>query len=141
MELEESISFLGFQTPEEVFPGIGLSVLTSVSEGQPLAVLEGFAAGLPAVTTDVGSCSELIYGSGEEDEAMGSAGAVVPIADPAAFASAAIELLQDKDKWSAASAAAIQRVETYYDEVTMIERYRDMYQLEMNTPLSKQQAI
>ncbi len=141
MELEESISFLGFQTPEEVFRGIGLSVLTSVSEGQPLAVLEGFAAGLPAVTTDVGSCSELIYGSGEEDEAMGSAGAVVPIADPAAFASAAIELLQDKDKWSAASAAAIQRVETYYDEVTMIERYRDMYQLEMNTPLSKQQAI
>jgi len=140
MGLQDAISFTGFQRPDDVFPNIGLSVLTSVSEGQPLVVLEGFAAGVPAVTTNVGSCSELIYGAGEEDEAIGAAGAVVPIADPSEFAKAAIELLQNPDVWHAASEAAIQRVETYYDDVRMIGRYRDVYQLELNTPLSKQKA-
>ena len=140
MELQSAIKFLGFQRPDDVFPKIGLSVLTSVSEGQPLVVLEGFAAGIPAVTTDVGSCTELIHGVDEEDKAIGAAGAVVPIANPSAFARAAIELLRDDEKWKAASEAAVQRVETYYDEVQMIERYRDVYRLEMTTPLSLKKA-
>lgn len=41
-------------------------LLTSISEGQPLAVLEAMAAGRPAVTTDVGCCRELIEGVDDE---------------------------------------------------------------------------
>ena len=93
--LEDSVQFLGFQKLTDIFPQIGLTVLTSVSEGQPLTTLEGFAAGIPTVTTDVGSCSELIYGDTEEDRAIGAAGAVVPIANPAAFAEAVIPFLTD----------------------------------------------
>jgi hypothetical protein len=40
--------------------GLDLTVLTSISEGQPLSVLESMAAGRPCVTTDVGSCRELL---------------------------------------------------------------------------------
>jgi len=125
--LVECVKFLGFGKPEEVFPIIGLNVLTSVSEGQPLTVLEGFAAGVPALTTDVGSCRELVLGNGQADRELGAAGAVVPIRDPAAFAAAAIGLLEDGAAWLRASHAGIARVETLYDERDMIARYRDVY--------------
>lgn len=126
--LSHVVKFMGFGKPEEIFPQVGLSVLTSVSEGQPLVVLEGFAAGIPAVTTDVGSCRELIQGVGAEDRELGKAGDVVPIADPAAFAEAAIALLSDREAWDNASRAAVARVEAYYDEVDMIARYQAVYE-------------
>jgi len=139
LDLTNCVKFLGFQSPDDIFPKIGLSVLTSVSEGQPLVVLEGYAAGIPAVTTDVGSCSELVYGVTEEDIAIGASGAVVPIANPSEFAEAAIDLLSNEDHWRSARDAAVKRVETYYDEKDMIRRYRNIYQsqIDINNPVSK----
>lgn len=128
MGLSDTVKFLGFQKPEEIFPQVGLTVLTSVSEGQPLVMLEGFAAGIPALSTDVGSCSELIFGNTAEDRALGIAGAIVPIADPSRFADAAIRLLIDRELWGQARDAAIARVETYYDDQTMLQRYSDVYE-------------
>jgi glycosyltransferase involved in cell wall biosynthesis len=125
--LEDSVKFLGFQKLDEIFPQIGLTVLTSISEGQPLTTLEGFAAGIPAITTDVGSCSELIHGGSEEDKKLGSAGAIVPIANPGLFAEASIALLTDDKAWREASAVARNRVETYYDDKDMLQRYSDIY--------------
>lgn len=125
--LEDSVQFLGFQKLTDIFPQIGLTVLTSVSEGQPLTTLEGFAAGIPTVTTDVGSCKELIYGDTEDDRAIGAAGAMVPIANPSAFAEAVIPLLTDIDQWRAARDAGISRVEKYYDERDMLTRYHSIY--------------
>ncbi len=40
-----------------------IGVLSSVSEGLPMALLEYAAAGLPVVTTDVGACKEVVAGS------------------------------------------------------------------------------
>ena len=133
--LDNSVRFLGFQSVEKLLPEIGITVLTSVSEGQPLVTLEGFAAGIPTVTTDVGSCSELIHGADDEDRAIGSAGSVVPIANPAMMADEIISLLTDRDKWQRASHAAVTRVEKYYDEKDMLIRYRDIY--EHNIDLSR----
>ena len=79
------------------------------------------------MTTDVGSCSELIYGNTEEDKAMGAAGAVVPIANPADFAEAVLPLLTDETKWREARDAGIRRVEALYDEKDMLKRYHDIY--------------
>ncbi len=132
LDLGNCVKFLGFQSPDDIFPKIGLSVLTSVSEGQPLVVLEGYAAGIPTVTTDVGSCSELVYGVSDEDIAIGASGAVVPIANPSEFAEAVIKLLGDEDNWRSARDAAVKRVETYYDEKDMIKRYRDIYQSQID---------
>jgi len=139
LDLGNCVKFLGFQSPDDIFPKIGLSVLTSVSEGQPLVMLEGYAAGIPAVATDVGSCSELVYGVSEEDKAIGASGAVVPIANPSEFAEAVITLLSDEGTWHAASDAAIERVETYYDEKDMVRRYADIYQsqLDLISPMAK----
>jgi glycosyltransferase involved in cell wall biosynthesis len=62
LNAEKNIKFFGFKPIEEVLYDISIITLTSISEGMPLVILEAFAAGVPAVCTNVGSCSELIYG-------------------------------------------------------------------------------
>jgi len=121
------IKLLGFQRVDEIFPRIGVNVLTSISEAQPLVVLEGFAAGVPCVATDVGCCRELIEGTTPDDRALGAAGAIVQIADPEATAARIIELLDDPARWRAAQQAGIARVERLYTEELMLQRYRDLY--------------
>ncbi|OED38418.1 hypothetical protein AB833_19760 [Chromatiales bacterium (ex Bugula neritina AB1)] len=139
--LENSVKFMGFQKLEQIFPKIGLTVLTSVSEGQPLTTLEGFAAGIPAITTDVGSCSDLLYGNTEEDKSLGQAGAIVPISNPRLFAEAALLLLMDPDKWREARDAAIARVEQYYDAQDMLSHYRAIYTDNITRSIEDQQQF
>ena len=102
-------------------------MLTSISEAQPLAILEAFAAGVPCITTDVGACREQIEGGSAEDRSLGQAGRVVPFADAEALASAAIELLSSPDTWRTCQAAGIARVEQYYSQSAMLDAYRAVY--------------
>ncbi|MBP6095352.1 MAG: GT4 family glycosyltransferase PelF [Methyloversatilis sp.] len=125
--LGDTVHFLGMQKIDELMPKIGVVVLSSISEALPLVLLEGFAAGVPAVATDVGSCRQLIDGLGAEDEALGSAGRVVGIADPQALADAALDLLGDDAAWTAAQQAGIARVERYYSDARMFGSYREVY--------------
>ncbi|MDR3410683.1 MAG: GT4 family glycosyltransferase PelF [Formivibrio sp.] len=126
--LTDRVKFLGFQNIDELLPKIGLLVLSSISEALPLALLEGFAAGVPAISTDVGSCRQLIEGFGAEDQALGAAGRVVGVADPQALAAAAISLLDDETRWKSAQTAGIARVERYYTHEHMFSAYRALYQ-------------
>ncbi|MET3433818.1 glycosyltransferase involved in cell wall biosynthesis [Herbaspirillum seropedicae] len=125
--LVDKVKFLGYQKIDELMPKIGLVVLSSISEALPLVLLEGFAAGVPGVATDVGSCRQLIYGLSEEDQALGAAGDVVGIAEPQALAQAALKLLTDPQRWYAAQAAGIARVERYYTQQMMFGAYRELY--------------
>ncbi|MFL9925604.1 GT4 family glycosyltransferase PelF [Herbaspirillum lusitanum] len=125
--LTGKVKFLGFQKIDDLMPKIGLVVLSSISEALPLVLLEGFAAGVPAVATDVGSCRQLMYGLDEADRALGAAGEVVGIAEPQALASAAVGLLTDPQRWHAAQAAGIARVERYYTQDMMFGAYRSLY--------------
>lgn len=126
--LDRSVLFLGFRKVEELMPQIGLVVLSSISEALPLSILEGFAAGVPAVVTDVGACRQLVEGLDEEDRALGRAGAVVPIAAPQVLADAALPLLADAHAWKAASQAGVARVQRYYSDTLMFDRYRGVYE-------------
>jgi polysaccharide biosynthesis protein PelF len=125
--LEQKLKFLGFRKVDDIYPQLGLNVLTSISEAQPLVLLEGFAAGTPTVASDVGCCRELVEGTTAEDRAIGVAGAVVGIADPSATARAIISLLGDEDRWYAAQRAGIERVERYYTQQQMLDNYRRIY--------------
>jgi len=128
LDLADCVRFTGFMNPVDLFPQIGLLVLSSISEGLPLVALEGFAAGVPLVSTDVGACRQLIEGVGEQDQALGVAGAVVPINNPQALAVACLSLLQNQQAWDQASQAAITRVETFYTQQQMFARYHALYQ-------------
>ncbi len=129
LELGDALRFLGFQRIHDILPKVGLLVLSSISEGLPLSVLEGFAAGLPSVTTNVGACSELIYGreSEPEDRALGAAGAVVGLADHEALADRCSELLDNPGRYFAAAQAAIARVERYYDRPRMLSTFDRLF--------------
>jgi glycosyltransferase involved in cell wall biosynthesis len=126
--LADKVKFLGFQKVEELLPKIGLTILSSISEALPLVILEGYAAGVPTVSTDVGSCRQLIEGLDGDDRRLGVSGAVVNIAEPQALADAALELLGDPAAWAAASRAGIARVERYYTDDLMFGAYRRIYQ-------------
>jgi glycosyltransferase involved in cell wall biosynthesis len=132
--LRDKVRFLGFQQIGALLPQVGLVVLSSISEALPLVLLEGFAAGVPAVATDVGSCRQLVYGMGDEDRALGAAGAVIGIAEPQALAEAAVGLLTNHDRWHAAQAAGIRRVERYYTEDLMFDQYRQLYDEALQAP-------
>lgn len=125
--LEDKVRFLGFQDIRDILPQLGVMVLTSISEAQPLVILEAWCAGTPVVSTDVGSCRELIEGGTWEDRALGPAGEVVAIADPQATARAILDLLLDPTCWQAAQASGLARVHRYYGEALMIASYRDIY--------------
>ena len=125
--LERQVKFLGFQKLTELLPRVGLVVLSSISEALPLVLLEAYAAGVPAVCTDVGSCMQLVYGGSPEDRALGASGRVVGIADPRALAEAALELLGSAEAWNAAAQAGIRRVEAYYSQERMFGSYREIY--------------
>lgn len=127
--LEGKVKFLGFQNVPEMMPQLGLMVLTSISEAQPLVILEAYAAGVPCVATDVGSCRELIEGgSAEGDRELGHAGAVTAIANPGETAQACIELMTDDEKWRQAQTAGYERVTRFYTEELMFERYANLYE-------------
>lgn len=134
--LKDNVRLLGFRSVVELLPKVGLVVLSSISEALPLVILEGFAAGVPAVSTSVGSCRQLIYGLDEADRALGAAGRIVGIADPQALADASLELLTDREAWTAASRSGIRRVETYYAQDLMFARYRALYQKALTWPES-----
>ena len=125
--LQQHVRFLGMQRVEDLMPKIGLVVLSSISEALPLVLLEGYAAGVPTVATDVGSCRQLVEGLDAEDRALGPSGVVVPIAQPQQLADAALALLGDPVAWQAASRAAVARVERYYTDTLMFDRYRRVY--------------
>ena len=128
LEIDSKIKFLGFQNVLDIFPKISINTLTSISEGMPLSILEGFAAGVPAVTTDVGSCRDLVYGSlNEEDINIGSAGFVCPVANPKEIAEKYIQLLENKDLWKSCQEAGLKRVNKFYTQETFLNNYRNVY--------------
>lgn len=127
--LTNNFFFKGFQNIKDILPKTGLLTLTSISEGMPLTILEGYAAGVPCVATDVGSCKDLIYGGlGEEDEAIGPSGEVVTIANPSALAQSYIRFLGDEALWFQAQKAALERVERYYRQDTFLKNYQAVYE-------------
>ncbi len=127
--LSDRLKLLGFRKLDEILPEVGLLVLTSISEGMPLVILEGFAAGLPAVATDVGSCRLLIEGGLDgEDRKLGLAGRVVPVMSPKAVAQAILSLLKDPNLWRTMQQSAIRRVKKYYDQQQMFNRLGKIFQ-------------
>ena len=129
--LEDNVLFLGFQSIQNILPQLGLMVLTSISEAQPLVILEAWAAGIPVISSDVGSCRELIEGGVAEDRDLGLGGEVVAIADPQATSQAILGLLRSPGRWQSAQASGLQRVHRYYGENLMFERYRALYRAAM----------
>lgn len=105
---------------------IDFTLLTSISEGQPYAILESFAGRRPVVSTDVGSCRELI--EGREGDTFGPAGICVPPMHQSALLKALIEMCLNTKVRSEMGEAGKKRVENYYNYDYMIKTYLKAYE-------------
>ena len=121
----QDIIFTGTVPVKDYVGKMDVLVLTSISEGQPLAILEGMAAGKPFVTTNVGSCKELMDGL---DDDIGPAGYVVPVMHVEQIAAAIINLAKNKSLRKELGKHARQRVNTYYQSKKVIQAYRKVYE-------------
>ncbi|MGR5078652.1 GT4 family glycosyltransferase PelF [Photobacterium swingsii] len=126
--LENNVKMLGSQNVAEIMPQLGVMMLTSISEAQPLVLLEAMAAGIPCIATEVGACREIIDGAAGEDAALGSCGEIIPIASPIDGANAITRVLGDVEQWRKAGDIGKSRVVRYYDEKMMYDSYRRLYQ-------------
>ncbi|WP_319523577.1 GT4 family glycosyltransferase PelF [Breoghania sp.] len=127
LRLEERLSFTGRIDVMEYYRKIDLLVLTSISEAQPLVILEANCAGIPVVASDVGSCRELIEGRTHNDRLIGPSGIVTPVADPAGTAKGIVSILSDPDQRMQMAAAGRRRVRKYYREKDLNRKYYNIY--------------
>ncbi|HVR63498.1 MAG TPA: GT4 family glycosyltransferase PelF [Polyangia bacterium] len=124
---EDSIRFLGPMPPALIYQQIDVIVLTSYSEGQPLVILEAYAAGIPVVATDVGACREMIEGMPGPDQALGPSGLVTRVATPRDTAAALLRLASDTLLRRRLGRAGRARVTAHYQRHDMLESYRALY--------------
>ena len=117
--------FMGTINVLDYMGDFDFTVLSSISEGQPLSVLESFAAGRPCVTTDVGCCKELIYGEGEDH--FGQAGYCVPPMQPHALARAMEDLCRNSARRLQMGRIGKKRAQAFFRHEDMIANYLDTY--------------
>jgi glycosyltransferase involved in cell wall biosynthesis len=114
--LEKDICFWGQQ--KDVAPFLStadLFVMSSISEGLPMSLLQAMSVGLPAVLTDVDGMGEILRLTG--------GGLLVPIRNPAAMADAIVRLALDETLRSTLA----QRSLTGYEEGFTLDKMNAAY--------------
>lgn len=117
----QDVVFTGRINVVEYLGRMDMTILTSISEGQPLSVLESFAAHKPVIATDVGNCRGLIYGEADE---FGQAGILTHIMNLEEIADAIVELARNETKRMKMGENGYLRVK----EKFQIEHMKDMYE-------------
>jgi len=120
LELQRSVTFLGARRDiGAILTACDIGVLSSVSEGLPVAVLEYGMAGLGVVCTQVGQCEEVLDG--------GRAGLLVPPQDSSAMAQALISMLLDTSQRRVCGQRLQARVRSHYSPDQAIRRIDAIY--------------
>lgn len=127
LQLGDTVRFTGRMNIFEILPSLDVMLLTSISEAQPLVLLEAGAARIPCVATDVGSCREILEGTAEEVPALGKGGFVVPPMDPEALGAAVIRLLSNDALRKSCGEALRKRVETSFTSEKSAAAYGALY--------------
>jgi glycosyltransferase involved in cell wall biosynthesis len=117
----DRVRFAGFRPYEQRFyPALDVSVLTSLTEGLSIALLESMNHGLPVVVTRVGGNPEVVLD--------GETGFLVPPRDPAGFAERVVALLRNPELRARMGRAARRRVAERFDVKEAARRYLEVYE-------------
>jgi glycosyltransferase involved in cell wall biosynthesis len=116
---DPAIRFLGQREDvPRLLQAADILVLTSAHEAQPMAILEGMAAGLPVLATNVGGIPQLV--------ADGESGLLVPPADTDALADALLRLATHCELRITMGSAGRSRCERHWSADKMIDAYLDV---------------
>ncbi len=119
LHLADRVHLLGDrQDVTDLMINADIFVMSSRSEGMPMALLEAMGSGLPVVATRVGGLSEVV-----EDHSQGM---LVPAEDPQELAKAILELLRDPALRSRMGRNARQRIEERYTMERMCRQYEQV---------------
>jgi glycosyltransferase involved in cell wall biosynthesis len=131
MEVRELIDQLGLPGCVELFGecvdvlpllrAAHVGVLTSISEGLPVSVLEYMAAGLPVVLTDVGQAPAIVR--------QADAGTIVPPRDPEKLAEAVRLILTDPQRARQMGRNGRQFVACHYTVERMAHEVSSLYRM------------
>ncbi len=115
------VRFLGLRKDvARLLRAADLFLLTSISEGIPLTVIEAMAAGLPGVATRVGGLAEVVE--------HGQTGLLADPCNPAALAERICSLVENAPLRRQMGRLGRQRAEALFSEERMHARYQLLYQ-------------
>lgn len=120
----KDVEFTGKIKAADYYGRMDMTLLTSISEGQPLTILESFAARKPVIATDVGNCRGLICG---EDDDLGPAGIVTRIMNVQEIAQAMVHLAHSQQERQRMGENGYRRVVSGYQFRYMQDAYREIY--------------
>jgi glycosyltransferase involved in cell wall biosynthesis len=113
------ITFLGWRNDiEEILAASDIAILTSDNEGIPLTLIQGALAGLPIVSTDVGSISDIVI-----DQSNG----YLTSLDASAMADALEKLLRDEKLRELMGASGKARARELFSLEKMLQDHSDLY--------------
>ncbi len=116
----EQVRFLGLRRDvPDILKAADVGLLVSHEEGFSNAVIEGMAAGLPMLVTDVGGNAEAVID--------GECGLVVPPHAPDRLAEALIRLAADDNLRASMGTAGRERAERHYALTSCVDRYEALY--------------
>ena len=120
LQIASSVHFLGMRSDvSDLLRLLDVFVLSSLSEGLSIALLEAMAAGCPIVVTAVGGNRELIQD--------GATGLLVPSGDVDSLATAIARLLQSPTLAHQLGAAARDLAHAQYSVEAMCSQYEALY--------------
>ena len=115
------VNFLGARRDvPQLLQGADVCVMTSITEGQPMALLEAMAAGVPCIATEVGGIPGLL---------KNGAGLVVPSRDPGAVAQQMMHLVRDLSLRDSLARCAKERVMREHTLAGSTRQYLQLLQL------------
>ena len=115
----DQIYFYGVQkNPRALMAQADLGVLSSLSEGLPMTLLEYAQAEIPVVVTDVGACAEVVAENG----------LVVPPQNPEALAQAMHKHIQIPERAKKMATGLKSKVESHYSAQAVAPKLIEFYQ-------------
>lgn len=116
--LESVIHVLGSRSDiSNILDQSTIGVLSSYSEGLPVALLEYGLAGLPVIVTNVGACKEVVQNKGK----------VIPVNDVETFKVEMLELIKNQSKREDLGKRFQEHVHAHYSEDGYMERIIRIY--------------
>lgn len=105
--------------PARFFSAADCFVMSSISEGLPMSLLQAFSAGLPAIVTDVGGMAEVVR--------FARAGVAVPVANPGQMAKAILDVAGSEKLRSEMSQSARSSFQSSFELSIVADAYSRLY--------------